>query len=156
VPGKAEGREQKAEAWRNFCLLLSAFWLWFVAGCASGTQARSFDAQVYEQRGRYVARNVNGEHLFVVRITNRSQEAIVVDSVELDSQTTSLQFYQNAVAVDDTLQPGETRDLNMVISVNAVSLNYITSIDSIDVSITARSASRGEFTETKGCTVIPQ
>lgn len=79
---------------------------------------------------------------------------MIVDSVSIDPQTTSLQFYENAQAVDDAIEPGQTRDVTIWPNVVVTAMNYIYAIDSVDVSITAHSASRGNFTESQGCTVI--
>lgn len=125
-----------------------------IAGCASQTQPRSFSVQVFEQRGRQRAAGVNGQHAFVVRIMNRSEEPVAVDSVQIDPQSTSLQFYENAQAIDEMMQPGEMRDIPMWISVNAVSMNYVYGIDSVDVAIAARSAAKGSFTERTASQVI--
>jgi uncharacterized membrane protein len=128
--------------------------LLLVASCASQTQPKAFSAQVFEQRGTYRATSVSGQHAFMVRLANRSGESISVDSVSLEPQTTSLQFYENEQAVDDIIEPGETRDFTMWISVNAVAMSYVYTIDSVDVVVTAHSATRGNFTERLGCSVI--
>jgi hypothetical protein len=135
---------------RRITLILS---LVLVASCASQTQPRMFSAQVFEQRGTYRATSVNGQHAFMVRLTNQSGESVGVDSVSLEPQTTSLQFYENEQAVDDIIEPGETRDFTMWVSVNAVAMNYVYTIDSVDVIVTAHSAARGNFSERQICTV---
>ena len=124
-----------------------------LAGCASTSQPRSFAVQVFEQRGQYRQSSVSGQHAFMVRLTNRSEESIGLDSLSVEPQTTSVQFYENEQAVDDIIEPGETRDFTMWVSVNAVSMNYVYTIDSVDVIVAGHSATRGNFTERLGCVV---
>ena len=135
---------------RQFVTILA---LLLVTSCASQTQPKDLAVQVFERRGRVHPTSVNGQHLFLVRVTNQSGESVNIDSIEIDPQTTSLQFYENQAAVDDILEPGQTRDITMWINVNAVAMSYIYTIDSVDVVISGRTSTRGNFTERQGCIV---
>ncbi|HUJ12446.1 MAG TPA: hypothetical protein VL284_01545 [Thermoanaerobaculia bacterium] len=124
-----------------------------LAACASNARPRALAMQVFEQRGRYRAMSVAGQHAFAVRITNRSEETISVDAISLNPSTTSLQFSNSDQTVGLLLESGETQDVSMFVDVQGVAGSPISEIDFVDVSVTCHSPQRGTFTETQSCSV---
>jgi hypothetical protein len=134
---------------------LTAVTLVTLVGCASSTQQRMLKVAVFEQRGRYRAPSVQGQHAFMVALTNQSEEAVWVDSISLRPQTNQLQFSEGDQVVNDVLEPQETKDFTLFVNVMTTANSYIYSIESVDVVVTCHTSARGSFTETTPQSVTP-
>lgn len=116
--------------------------------CASGTQGpKVLSVQVFEQRPRQRAVSVAGQHVFRIRVTNQSEEAVSIDSISLSSFSNQITIHNGDQVFGETIEPGQTSDFPMFVDVTAVSTTYMYTIDSIDVAITCHSTSKGTFTE---------
>src|SRR5437764_7730412 len=82
--------------------------------CASQPGApRSLLVNVLEQRGHARPTSVEGQHAFHVRITNKSDEAVSIDSISLASVTNLLQFHDGDQIVGETIEPAQTADFQI-------------------------------------------
>jgi hypothetical protein len=123
-------------------------------GCASGTQGpRSFNVQLFEHRGFNRAVSVQGQHAFIVRITNRSEESVTIDSISLSSFSNQLTLYNADQMVGQALEPGQTADFPMFVDVQVLPQTRIYVIDSLNVAVTCTSSSKGDFTESSSQSV---
>ena len=134
--------------------LAAAVALVTLLSCASGTQGpRSLNVQLFEQRGFNRAISVQGQHAFVVRITNRSEESVTIDSISLSSFSNQLTLYNADQMVGQALEPGQTADFPMFVDVQVLPQTRIYVIDSLSVAVTCTSSSKGDFTESSSQSV---
>ena len=135
-------------------VLMAAVALITLVSCASGTQGpRVLSVQVFEQRSHSRGVSVQGQHLFRVRVTNQSEEAVSIDSISLGSFSNQIQFQNADQVFQEIIEPGQTGDFPMWVEVMASSASRIYTIDSIDVAITCHSTAKGTFTESGSHTV---
>ena len=127
-----------------------------LASCASQTQPRVLSVQVFEQRERNRNRTVSveGQHAFHVRITNQAEEAVTIDAISLTPVSNLVQFHDGDQIIGETIESGQTADFQIWITVTAQPINYVYTIDAIDVAVTCHSASKGNFTERGNHTVV--
>jgi len=124
--------------------------------CASGTQGpkvlavQVFEARPRQQRGQSVA----GQHVFRIRVTNQSEEAVSIDSISLSSFSNQITIHNGDQVFGEVIESGQTSDFPMFVDVTAVSMNYVYSIDTIDVAITCHTSSRSSFTESGSHSVV--
>lgn len=90
---------------------------------------------------------VQGQHAFMIRITNRSDESLMIDSISLSSFSNQITLYNGDQSVGQALESGQTADFPMFVDVAAAPQARIYTIDSLDVTVACTSPSRGEFTE---------
>src|SRR6266566_5621666 len=97
--------------------LATAVTLIALVSCASQSQPRLLDVQVFEQRPRTRAASLEGQHAFHIRITNHSEEALTVEAISLTPASNLIQFHDGDQIVGETIEPGQTADLNVWITV---------------------------------------
>ena len=120
-----------------------------LASCASQTQGpKVLSVQVFEQRSRGRAVTVAGQHVFRIRVTNQSDEAVSIDSISLSSFSNQITLQSADQVFQEILESGQTSDFPMWIDVTAAPMAQIYTIDSIDVAITCHTTAKGTFTET--------
>jgi hypothetical protein len=125
-----------------------------IAGCASQPRApRSLSVQVFEARRRTTSTSVAGQHVFHVRVTNQSNEAVSIDAISVAPQSNVVQFHDSDHIIGETIESGQTADYQLWITVTAQPMNYVYTIDSVDVAVTCHSSSKGNFTESGSHTV---
>lgn len=135
--------------------LAAAVVLVTLLSCASGTQGpKVLSVQVFEQRARQRAVSVAGQHVFRIRVTNQSEEAVSIDSISLSSFSNQITIHNADQIFGETIEPGQTSDFPMFVDVTAVSTNYVYTIDTMDVAITCHSPSKGNFTESGSHSVV--
>ena len=112
--------------------------------------------QVFESRQRQQQRAVTaaGSHVFRIRVTNQSEEAVSIDSISLSSFSNQITIHNGDQIFGEVIEPGQTSDFPMFVDVTADSMSRIYTIDSIDVSITCHSTSKGTFTESGSHSVV--
>ena len=86
--------------------------------------------------------------MMVLRVVNRSDDAVNIEAISLTPTTTSLHFYSADETFNVVLEPAESRDFTIWFNVAVERGSYIDSVDSVNVSITAHSPAKGNFTET--------
>jgi hypothetical protein len=135
--------------------LAAAVTLVTLVSCASGTQGpKALGVQVFEARSRNRAVSVEGQHAFRIRITNRSEEAVSIDSISLSSFSNEIQFHNADQIFQEVLEPSQTSDFPMFVDITAAPMNHAYSIDTVDVAITCHSSARGNFTESGSHAVV--
>jgi hypothetical protein len=123
--------------------------------CASGTQGpKVLSVQVFEQRARQRSVSVAGQHVFRVRVTNLSEEAVSIDAISLSSFSNQITIHNGDQVFGEVIESGQTSDFPMFVDVTAVSTNYVYTIDTIDVAITCHTSSRSSFTESGSHSVV--
>jgi hypothetical protein len=139
-------------------LLATAVALVTLVSCASQTQGpKVLSVQVFEQRsqgGRPVS--VAGQHAFLVRVTNQSDEAVSIDSITLSSYSNQITIQDAGQVFQEILESGQTSDFPMWVTVSAAPMARIYTIDSIDVAITCHTTAKGTFTESGSHNVVAQ
>ncbi len=128
-----------------------------LVSCASGTQGpKVLSVQVFEQRARQQQRTVTaaGSHIFRIRVTNQSEEAVSIDSISLSSFSNQITIHNGDQVFGEVIESGQTSDFPMFVDVTADSMSRIYTIESIDVAITCHSPSKGTFTESGSHSVL--
>ena len=119
-------------------------------GCASHSQPRVLAVEVFEGRPQAHALNratAEGAHIFRIRVTNQSEEAVWIDMISLESFSNEIRFYNADQTVSEILEPGQTSDFPMSVDVQLVPMSHVYTIDSLDVAITCHTSTRKSFTE---------
>jgi hypothetical protein len=97
--------------------------------------------------------SVAGQHAFIIRLTNRSQESVIVNSISLSSFSNQLTLYNADQTVGQSLEPGQTADFPMYVDVAVLPQTRIYVIDSLDVAVSCTSPLKGDFTESSSQSV---
>jgi len=130
-----------------------------LAACGS-SQPRILAVQVFEARPQGHAPNfvstAEGQHVFRVRVTNQSGASVYIDSISIESFSSEMQFRNSDLAVNQTLEPGETQDFAVSVDVTLVPKSHIYVIDSVDVAIACRTSEGKSFTEKANYSVKPE